>query len=195
MLQSRQRIILLLLLPFFVVNIFAQTENGTDKRALRKKNREEKKEAERREMYRRAMNIKKMLEERRFVMETELLQPYHGTPEPVDPSRNFIYVDSVKCAIQLGAVYTLGGSALYGTITEGKINEYRIRGKGKNTIRYTIEFNVSTSTGLLFIRLTVSADGRATATVSTPTISGKLIYTGNLTSHSDSHVFKGFSWD
>ncbi len=189
------RSILFCSLFFIAITVFAQTESGDDRRALRKKARQEKKEAERMEMFRRAMIIKKMLEDRQFVLETELLQPYDGSPEPVDPSRNFIYVDSAKCAIQLGAVYTLGGSSMYGTIAEGKISTYRIRGKGEKSITYTVDFNVNTSTGLLLIRIIVSADGRATASVSTPSISGKLIYSGRLVSHRDSQVFKGFSKD
>jgi len=190
-----KRSIVVYSLLFIAITVFAQTESGDDRRALRKKARQEKKEAERMEMYKRAMSIKKMLEDRKFVLETEFLQPYDGSPEPVDPSRNFIYVDSAKCAIQLNAVYTLGGSSMYGTIAEGEIKEYIIKGKGEKAIRYTVEFNVSTSTGILDISIIVSADGKATASVRTPSVSGKMIYSGRLVSHSSSIIQKGFSWD
>jgi len=190
-----KRNILLLSLLFIATSVFAQSENVNDKRTQRKKARQEKKEEERMEMYKRAMSIKKMLEERQFVLETEFLQPYDGSPEPVDPSRNFIYVDSAKCAIQLNAVYTLGGSSMYGTIAEGEIKEYIIKGKGEKAIRYTVEFNVSTSSGILDISIIVSADGKATASVRTPSVSGKMIYSGRLVSHSSSIIQKGFSWD
>ena len=171
---------------------FAQSENTSKKEIDRKQLRQQKKDTERVEMEKRAMVLKNMLEDHRFVIETELLKTLEGSPEPVDPFRNYIYVDSSRCAIQLSAINTIGGSRMYGSIVVGRMSKYRISESGKKVINYTVDFNASTSTGLLIIKIRVSSNGRATAIVKSASGSGSLTYTGQIVSQDVSNVFKGF---
>jgi hypothetical protein len=166
----------------------AQELSRKEQRALEKQMKREQQAEEARQ---KAILVGKMVEYRWFVLEADQLRSKRGEVANVSSMINFIACDSVNGVIQIGSNSYVGYNGVGGITVEGSISNYEYSQDEKSG-SYDITYNVKSSTGTYFVRMFVSADGRADATVSS-TWPGRVNYVGYIVPPSLSKVYKGTS--
>jgi len=154
-----------------------------------KLSRKQKKEAEKANLYLNFRAIDTLLQRKTFVLEAEYLQNRYGDQVPVSRNINFIRVNSQQVILQTGNNFNFGYNGVGGVTAEGTLNNYRVTSDEKK-LNHTVFFSTTTQVGTYDIILRISADARATATI-TGFSRGSLTYRGNLVALYNSRVFKG----
>ncbi|MBN2350514.1 MAG: DUF4251 domain-containing protein [Bacteroidales bacterium] len=184
-------VLILLCLPFFI-SAYSQTENPVevDQSTLSKK---EQRKAEALEKEQKIKELtKKMMDSQRFVLKAELIEDKEGQRRPVDPSMNFIMVDSSVCTIQIGKSFEIGQNNVGGITKEGEITKYSQKIKsGKKGDTYIITMYVMSTSSSFDVTLFVRDSGRADATVQGSSAIGTLRYVGSVIPINSANIYKG----
>ncbi|NJK87523.1 MAG: DUF4251 domain-containing protein [Bacteroidales bacterium] len=135
---------------------------------------------------------KKLIDSRRFILEANQLSGKTGFMFDVNPSLNFVSIDSSHCVIQLGSNSGLGYNGVGGITTEGKISKMTVL-ENKKGDSFTINLYTSTPIGSFDIVFFIDAEGTAQADVSQSTTGGSATYYGNIIPLDQARVFKGRS--
>ncbi len=169
---------------------YGQTSSLT-KKEQRKLLKEEKKRLAAEEAERNYELTNTMFENRKFVLESDMITDRKGVTNTADPSINFILADSVYGVIQLGAEEGLGLNGLGGITVEGRIENYQVEKNEKKRL-VSVEFDITTlASGSYRVRIFAQSGLRGSATFSGSMGSGQMRYSGKLVPLEKSTVFKG----
>ncbi len=130
-----------------------------------------------------------LLDRKTFVLEADFLENTYGYRLPVTSTLNFIIVEESKGVLQTGADSRMGYNGVGGVTAEGTVKGWKLLKDPKKMV-YRLHFNLMTNIGTYDIFMTITADYRATATISGQR-HGKLTWEGHLVPISDSRVYKG----
>ena len=182
-------IVIIAALCLLTVSSFSQELSKKEQRKLYK---EIKKEQEAEEAALKAEFVKMMLHQRRFVLEAEQLRDRGGNMIYVSSMINFVAADSISGVIQVGSNTYVGLNGVGGITLEGRISNYEFTYNEKKGSHF-LKYNLQTSSGTYDVRMSISAGGRADATISS-SWPGKLTYVGNIVPPASSRVYKGSSY-
>jgi hypothetical protein len=186
------RFIIIVLSMLVVCQGFAQTGQPSGQDPARNQTKENKKEEKRKKEEWMKQVTKTMIDNQRFVLEADYISGNSGVLIPVNPSINFIIVDSSSATMQLGSATGVGGNGLGGVTVSGSVSKYSVtRVDKKKYVAYNLLIIVFTNIGTFDIHLTVTDNGRADATIRSTT-SGQVSYTGTLYPPEVSRVYKGY---
>ncbi len=124
-----------------------------------------------------------------FVLEADWLSNQYGERVPVVPDLNFIRIDTTYAVLQIGSTQRIGYNGVGGVTAEGRVTSWKVN-KNEKKLNYHIQANIITSLGVFDISMNVSADGRATASI-TGMRRGQLNYTGSLVPLDQTHTYQG----
>ncbi len=159
------------------------------KKEARAKARAEKKAARAAAEAANAAVVKKLIEDRHFVLEATFLADKTGRRISVTPTLNFIMVEKDKATFQFGGGSQVGYNGVGGVTMDGNVQNYKYKVDKKGV--YHLSFQISTSLGTIFVSMTIMpATSRADATVQ-GTGGKKLYYTGEIVPPEKSRVYKG----
>jgi len=130
-----------------------------------------------------------VLNARAFVLEADYLQNRYGEKILVSSNLNFIKVVESNGVLQTGSYSGFGYNGVGGVTAEGKIQSWKIY-KNPKKLSYTVHFSIQSSIGHYDILMNVSANTRASATI-TGLGPGNLTWEGHLVTLYNSRVFKG----
>jgi len=135
--------------------------------------------------------IDSLLSSRSFVLEADYLSNRYGDRVIVTPNLNFIKLQDSKGILQTGTVTGMGFNGVGGVTAAGSIGKWELTRNEKNH-SFRLRFSLFTNIGHYDITMFVTANLRATATIS-GLGPGSLTWEGHLNTLSNSRVYKG--WD
>lgn len=165
---------------------------GLSKKEQKKLYKEHRKEQKAEELAVKSQLVTIMLHQRRFVLEADQLRDKRGNMARVSSMINFIAADSLRGVIQVGSNYYVGLNGVGGITVEGPISNYELKYNEKKGT-YNVQYNLQTTSGTYDVRMFVSPEGRADATI-TSSWPGRLTYLGYLVPPSRSRVYEGTSY-
>ena len=185
-------VLLLAIFSFCVLtSTYAQTENPDtknlskeEKKALKKA----KKEEEKRKREEALISYEKYAEAREWVLEANTVYGKRGESFQMNPTINFVGVDSENTTIQLSFDGLIGWNGIGGITLDGKIGKYQYSNDGKSV--NIIMSAMGSGLGNVDIILTVSGDGNGRATVS-GNWGERITFQGKFVSLAESKVYKG----
>jgi hypothetical protein len=151
--------------------------------------RQELKEARKTELTTNFYILDSLLNTRTFVLEADYLADRYGERVPVLSNLNFIKVNETTGVLQTGSNFNQGYNGVGGVTAEGAIGSWKVY-KNEKKLSYTVHFSLLTNIGHYDILLNVSANTRASATI-TGLTPGSLTWDGHLVTIDNSRVFKG----
>jgi hypothetical protein len=153
------------------------------------KEKKEQREIRREQQFRQTLDI---VNSQRYVLEADFLSNQYGYRTSAAANLNFIQVDTSDVVIQTGSNVGIGYNGVGGLTAKGSISSLKVtRNEKKKSM--TTEMNVSTSIGFYRIVMNISADGKATATLS-GNYAGRLVFDGRLVPLDASVTYKGSSY-
>lgn len=124
-----------------------------------------------------------------FVLRADYLSYHNGFRKIVEPTLNFIQVDSTEVIIQTGNNLGVGYNGVGGLTVMGKITSWNVK---KDYLRKTfmIRVGISSALGYYDLFMNVSTDGRTTARLS-GTTRGDLIFEGFIGPLNELRTYQG----
>lgn len=172
---------------FLVMGLFGLIANSNAQNT--KLTRQELKEARKTELTQNFYILDSLLNAKSFVLEADYLQGTYGDRIPVLSNLNFIKVNESTGILQTGTSFGQGYNGVGGVTAEGNIDSWKVY-KDAKRLSYTVHFSLITNIGHYDVLLNVSANTRATATI-TGLWPGKLTWDGHFVTIDNSRVFKG----
>jgi len=130
-----------------------------------------------------------MIDSTSFVLSADYLASLNGFRKMVEPTLNFIEVDSSQVIIQTGNNQGIGYNGVGGLTVRGKIISWDVK-KDVRHKTFMISMGISSSLGYYDIFMNVSAAGRTTARLS-GTTRGGLIFEGIISPLNETRTFQG----
>lgn len=162
----------------------SQELTKAEKKQKKKKARKARRMEERQEV----MNL---LESQRFVLEAHTLVDRYGRTYPLNPSINFVMLDSTDAVIQLGFSHLVGWNGLGGITLESRLDDLRINEPKKKTQYPTALIRtVGSPMGLVTINLFPGSQGSTRATIN-GNFGERLTLIGNMVPLEQSGIFQG----
>jgi len=149
------------------------------------------KQAKKQEEKEKFQETKRILESKSFVLETDYLQDRRGNRIMVNPTINFIEVNSETGVIQIGSDYRIGPNGVGGVTAKGKITKWELE-QNKKKKNFNVTMHVMTSIGSYDVHMSIGYDGKARARLSgmKPIT---LIFDGEIVPLSESKTYEGSS--
>jgi len=179
-----KKFVILFLSILLVAPVFAQ-ENKTEQKKAEKQAKKEEKALRELEA---AAIMKVSLEAQQFVLEADFLADKGGRRIVVQSNLNFVCVDGDKGAFQFGNGHSVGYNGVGGVTVEGDVKDFELK-ETKNGY-FTVNFRIVSSVGNIFVNMSVSSAGNATANVKGNS-SATLRYSGKIVPLSASRIYKG----
>lgn len=186
-----KKLITLAITVIIGIACIAQTEEPVEIKEQRQLRKAAKKEAKRIEEENALILTKHLIDTRRFVLIADFVGNNTGNRIPVNPTINFVKIDTSSCVIQIGSMNSIGYNGVGGVTAEGNISSYEITPNKKGT-SFTIRLVTNTSIGTYDIVIFANAFGNAEATI-TGITSGALRYYGRLVPADHSRTYQGRS--
>jgi hypothetical protein len=171
--------ILIVVLMLVSNRFYAQNNTGNEQRKAEKAARIEKE-------YR---ATEKMIDSASFVLRADYLENQIGFRKIVQPTLNFIEVDSSQVVIQTGNNQGIGYNGVGGLTVKGNIVSWNVQKDLKHKT-FVIRMGISSSLGYYDVFMNVNAAGRTTARLS-GTSKGELIFDGNINPLDESITYQG----
>lgn len=130
-----------------------------------------------------------MIDSTSFVLRADYLANHYGYRKIVEPTLNFIEVDSSKVIIQTGNNLGIGYNGVGGLTLRGKIVSWRVT-KNDLSKSFMISMGISSSLGYYDVFMNISADGRSSARIS-GTTRGDLIFEGIMGPLNETMTYQG----
>ena len=124
-----------------------------------------------------------------FVLRADYLSNHYGSRKIVEPTLNFIEVDSSEVIIQTGNNLGVGYNGVGGLTLKGKITSWNVK-KDYLHKTFMISMGISSSLGYYDLFMNVSTDGRTTARLS-GTSRGDLIFEGFIGPLNELRTYQG----
>jgi len=182
-----RKIVWLLLL--FTVTIVTESFGQEKKEMTRKERREfeKQKQAQLDSIY--AIEIKKSIDEKKWVLEADRLANKQGQTVNVNSTLNFVAIKGKEAYVQLGRDTGMGSNGVGGVTVRATVTKYDADINKKGT--YYIQIYLTSAVGSFDIRIDLNPTGQmATATISGNS-SKKITYSGQVVPLSRSTVYKG----
>jgi len=151
--------------------------------------RQEKKEVRKAQLEENFYLLDSVLNAKSFVLEAEYLRNGYGYNIPVVSGLNFVKLHNGTGILQTGSSSGMGYNGVGGVTAEGNIGSWEITRNPKKLF-YKVRFSLLTNLGNYDVFMTVSANNRATATIS-GLGPGRLTWEGHLMTVGNARVFKG----
>lgn len=175
-------VILFSILGFFWISLSGYSQNVI-------LSRQDRKEVRKAQIASNFSILDSLLNAKSFVLEADYLQNGYGYRIPVVSDLNFVKVDESNGILQTGSNFRIGYNGVGGVTAVGKIGSWKIS-KDFKKLSYSLNFSLLTNIGHYDIFMTVTADNRASATI-TGLGHGRLTWEGHLETVNNSRVFKG----
>jgi hypothetical protein len=134
-----------------------------------------------------------MAKNQQFVMESNYVNATGGTRISVNPTTNYIEVDSTRITVQVSSISGIGGQNGIGGFTmDGDVNSYKWRTFGKNKDGYNIDMIVMSQQGTFEVFMSIFPDGNAEASVGGNRV-GKINFTGFMLPINKAKTIKGLT--
>lgn len=130
-----------------------------------------------------------MIDSASFVLRADYLSNLSGFRRIVEPTLNFIEVDSSQAIIQTGNNFGIGYNGVGGLTLRGKIVSWKVT-KNDASKSFMISMGISSSLGYYDVFMNISADGRSTARLS-GTTRGDLIFEGLMGPLNETRTYQG----
>jgi hypothetical protein len=169
---------------------YAQEDSTLDAGTSQRLTREQKLEKKRLEAEAKAKMVDWMVYHHKFVLEARYVNGTGGSRISVNPTTNFISIDSTNITIQLSSTSGIGGSNGIGGVTaDGTVTKYNLTKLKKGT-GYDIVIIMMSHVGTMEVFFSIYTDGNATAMVG-GNYTGKLNYEGFLMPLKKSRIIRG----
>ena len=133
---------------------------------------------------------KVMVDSQKFVLEADQLSNRYGVRASVNPTINFIMVNTNNITLQLGSAYSMGFNGVGGQTLDGRVTRYEVKKIGRDKKNYSINMTAMTSIAIYDINMIINEEGNADATIR-GNWAGELNYHGKLVPLGISRVYKG----
>ena len=172
---------------FLAMGLFGLIANSNAQNT--KLTRQELKEVRKTELTQNFYILDSLLNAKTFVLEADYLEGRYGDRIPVLSNLNFIKVIESTGILQTGNYFGQGYNGVGGVTAEGNIDSWNVF-KDAKKLNYTVRFSLTTNIGHYDVLMNVSANTRASATI-TGLGPGRLTWDGHLVTVDNSRVFKG----
>jgi hypothetical protein len=173
--------------------VFAQKEDSLVLSDSKKLTKEQKAAQKKFNADAKAKIVEWMAKNQRFVMESNYVNVTGGTRISVNPTTNYIEVDSTRITVQVSSTSGIGGqNGIGGFTVDGTVNSYKWRTFGKNKDGYNIDMIVMSPRGTFEVFMSLFPDGNAEASVGGNRV-GKINFTGFLLPINKAKNIKGLT--
>ncbi len=173
--------------------VFAQQEDTMAISDSKKLTKEQKAAQKKFNEEAKAKIVEWMAKNQRFVMEANYLNLTGGNRISVNPTTNYIEVDSSNITVQVSSTSGIGGeNGIGGFTVDGTVNSYKWRTFGKNKDGYNVDMIVMSRQGTFQVFLSFFPDGNATASVGGNRV-GKINFAGFLMPVNKARTMKGLT--
>jgi len=154
----------IIMVALFLASGLSAQGNATNKEVIKteKQKRKEKRDSVFEKEYR---ELTQIIDSMSFVLEADYLSNQGSYRVVVPSDLNFIMVDSLEAVIQTGSNTRMGYNGVGGVTLEGRITNWKVVKNPKHG-SFFITMDVMTNWGFYTVFLDVSANGRATASLS-----------------------------
>jgi hypothetical protein len=188
-----KRIFSVILMCLLFTAVFAQKEDSMVLSDSKKLTKEQKAAQKKFNADAKAKIVEWMAKNQRFVMESNYLNLTGGTRISVNPTTNYIEVDSNKITVQVSSTSGIGGqNGIGGFTVDGNVNSYKWRTFGKNKDGYNIDMIVMSKQGTFEVFMSLFPDGNAEASVGGNRV-GKINFTGFMMPINKAKTIKGLT--
>ncbi len=188
-----KRIFSFILADILFTSAFAQKEDSVANSDSKKVSKEQKAAQKRFNDEAKAKIIEWMTLNHRFVMECNYVNVTGGNRISVNPTTNYIEVDSTNITVQVSSTSGIGGqNGIGGFTVDGTVNSYKYRTFGKNKDGYNIDMVVMSRQGTFQVFMSLFPDGNAEASVGGNKV-GKINFTGFMMPINKAKTIKGLT--
>lgn len=161
-----KRIFSVFMVVLLCTYVFAQKEDSLALTDSKKLTKEQKAAQKKFNAEAKAKIVEWMAKNQRFVMEANYVNATGGTRISVNPTTNYIEVDSTRITVQVSSTSGIGGqNGIGGFTVDGTVNSYKWRTFGKNKDGYNIDMIVMSRQGTFQVFMSLFPDGNAEASV------------------------------
>jgi hypothetical protein len=188
-----KRIFSLMMLALSFMSVFAQKEDSLAASDSKKLTKEQKAAQKKFNAEAKAKIIEWMAQNHRFVMECNYVSVTGNPRISVNPTTNYIEVDSVNITVQVSSTSGIGGqNGIGGFTVDGTVNSYKWRTFGKKKDGYNIDMVVMSRQGTFQVFMSLYPDGNAEASVGGNRV-GKINLTGFMIPINQAKTIKGLT--
>jgi hypothetical protein len=181
-----KRIVLLMLLFSFTLTF---QSFGQEKKLTRKERRaiEKQKQAQMDSVL--AIQIKRAIDEKKWVLEADRLSNKVGQTVNVNSNLNFVALEGDEAYVQLGRDSGMGPNGVGGVTVRADVSKYEVKAGKKGT--YYIHVFLTSALGSFDIRIDMNNTGQMASATVQGNSSRRVTYSGRLVPLSQSSVYKG----
>ncbi len=182
-----KKIVFLLLL--FTMTVVTESF-GQDKKEMTRKERrefEKQKKVQLDSIY--AIEIKKSIDDKLWVLEADRLSNKRGQTVNVNSTLNFVAIEGEEAYVQLGRDTGMGPNGVGGVTVRANISKYEVNVNKKGT--YYIHIFLTSAVGSFDIRIDMNSTGQMASATISGNSSKKITYSGQVVPLSRSNVYKG----
>ncbi|MDP4208073.1 MAG: DUF4251 domain-containing protein [Bacteroidota bacterium] len=154
----------IIIVALFLASGLSAQENATNKEVV-KTEKQKRKAARDSAFANEYLKLKGIIDSMSFVLEADYLYNQWGYRIWVPSELNFIMVDSSEVVIQTGNNSGVGYNGVGGVTVEGTISGWKVKKDPKNS-SFFITMEVNSINGFYTVFIDISANGRASATLS-----------------------------
>jgi hypothetical protein len=182
-----------MMVGFLFTSVFAQKEDSLANADSKKLTKEQKAAQKKFNDEAKAKIIEWMALNHKFVMECNYVNVTGGTRISVNPTTNYIEMDSVNITVQVSSTSGIGGqNGIGGFTVDGTVNSYKYRPFGKNKDGYNIDMTVMSRQGTFQVFMSLYPNGNAEASVGGNQV-GKINLTGFMMPINKAKTIKGLT--
>ena len=131
-----------------------------------------------------------IFEQKSFVLEANTVYSKKGRSFQMNSTTNFVKLKDGVGVVQLAFNQIVGWNGLGGITLDGKVKNYKIN-KGDGTKMPSVQFDMNGSLGWATVRINVSSNGNARATVDAGMSGDRVSFSGILLPSSKSSIYQG----
>jgi len=179
--------LLLFIFSFTLSFVSYGQEDGKELSRKEKRALEKQKRAQLDSIY--AIEIKKALDDRQWVLEADRLSNKMGQTVNVNSNLNFVAIHGKQVYVQLGRNSGMGPNGVGGVTVDADITKYEVKPGKKGT--YFIHVFASSPIGSFDIRIDMNSTGQMASATIQGNSSRRVTYSGQVVPASKSTVYKG----
>ena len=189
-----KRIFSVMMMFLLFTAAFAQNEDSMVLSDSKKLTKEQKAAQKKFNAEAKAKIVAWMVTHQKFVMESNYAFETGGPRNTVNPTTNYIELDSTKITVQLATTSGIGGQNGIGGFTiDGTISKYTWRTFGKKKDGYNVELIAMSRQGTFEIFMSIYPDGNAEANMSGTNAAGKINLQGFMVPLNQAKTSKGLT--
>jgi hypothetical protein len=161
---NKKGILTLMGTSFFLLSAFSQKVDSVEVHDTKKMTKEQKAAQKQFNADVKAKMVEWMVTHQKLVMESNYAFETGGARNSVNPTTNYIELDSTRITVQIASTSGIGGQNGIGGFTiDGTISKYTYRTFGKKKNGYNVEIIAMSRQGTFEVFMSVYPDGNAEA--------------------------------